>query len=90
VKNILFVDDERDLLDSLKARLYKHRHDWNMKFVLSGDAAISALEGQNFDLVVSDVRMPGMDGGQLLTVVNSAGRWPCASSCPAIPIRCRP
>ena len=76
MKNILFVDDERDLLDSLKARLYKHRHDWDMKFVLSGDAAISALEEQNFDLVVSDVRMPGMDGGQLLTVVKQ--RWPMA------------
>jgi HD-like signal output (HDOD) protein/ActR/RegA family two-component response regulator len=76
VKNILFVDDERDLLDSLKARLYKHRHDWDMKFVQSGDAAISALEEQKFDLVVSDVRMPGMDGGQLLAVVKQ--RWPMA------------
>jgi HD-like signal output (HDOD) protein/ActR/RegA family two-component response regulator len=76
MKNILFVDDERDLLDSLKARLYKHRLDWDMKFVLSGDAAISALEEQSFDLVVSDVRMPGMDGGQLLTVVKQ--RWPMA------------
>ncbi len=34
MKDILFVDDERDLLDSLRARLYKHRHDWNMKFVI--------------------------------------------------------
>jgi HD-like signal output (HDOD) protein len=74
MKDILFVDDERDLLDSLRARLYKHRHDWNMKFVVSGDEAIVALEQQKFDLVVSDVRMPGMDGGQLLTVVKQ--RWP--------------
>jgi HD-like signal output (HDOD) protein/ActR/RegA family two-component response regulator len=76
MRNILFVDDERDLLDSLRARLYKHRHDWNMKFVLSGDEAIAALEQQPFDLVVSDVRMPGLDGGQLLTVVKQ--RWPTA------------
>ncbi len=76
MKNILFVDDERNLLDSLKARLYKHRHDWHMEFVLSGDAAIGVLEQRKFDLVVSDVRMPGMDGGQLLTVVKQ--RWPTA------------
>ena len=76
MRDILFVDDERDLLDSLRARLYKHRHDWNMKFVSSGDEAIAALEQQGYDLVVSDVRMPGMDGGQLLTVVKQ--RWPNA------------
>jgi HD-like signal output (HDOD) protein/ActR/RegA family two-component response regulator len=76
MRNILFVDDERDLLDSLRARLYKHRHDWNMNFVSSGDEAIAALERQPFDLVVSDVRMPGMDGGQLLAVVKQ--RWPTA------------
>jgi HD-like signal output (HDOD) protein/ActR/RegA family two-component response regulator len=76
MRNILFVDDDRALLDSLKARLYKHRHDWNMNFVLSGEQAIAALERQPFDLVVSDVRMPGMDGGQLLTVVKQ--RWPTA------------
>jgi DNA-binding NtrC family response regulator len=76
VKDILFVDDERDLLDSLRARLYKHRHDWNMKFVVSGDEAISAFEQQHVDLIVSDVRMPGMDGGQLLSVVKQ--RWPTA------------
>jgi HD-like signal output (HDOD) protein len=74
MKDILFVDDERDLLDSLRARLYKHRHDWNMKFVESGDEAIAALEQQHVDLIVSDVRMPGMDGGQLLAVVKQ--RWP--------------
>lgn len=74
MKDILFVDDERDLLDSLRVRLYKHRHDWNMKFVASGAEAIAAFEQQRVDLVVSDVRMPGMDGGELLSTVKQ--RWP--------------
>jgi HD-like signal output (HDOD) protein len=74
MKHILFVDDERQLMDSLRARLYKHRHDWNMSFLYSGEEAIAALEAQHVDLIVSDVRMPGMDGGQLLSVVKQ--RWP--------------
>ena len=74
MKNIVFVDDDRELLDSLRARLYKHRHDWNMQFLLSGGEAIAVLEKQQVDLIVSDVRMPGMDGGQLLAVVKQ--RWP--------------
>jgi HD-like signal output (HDOD) protein len=74
MKDILFVDDERDLLDGLRARLYKHRHDWNMQFLASGDEALAAFEQQHIDLIVSDVRMPGMDGGQLLSTVKQ--RWP--------------
>jgi HD-like signal output (HDOD) protein/ActR/RegA family two-component response regulator len=76
MKAILFVDDERALLDGLRLRLYKRRHDWNMKFVTSGEEAIAALEQQRFDLVVSDVLMPGMDGGQLLSIVKQ--RWPAS------------
>jgi HD-like signal output (HDOD) protein len=43
---------------------------------VSGDEAIAAFEEQHVDLIVSDVRMPGMDGGQLLSVVKQ--RWPNA------------
>jgi HD-like signal output (HDOD) protein len=74
VKNIVFVDDERELLEGLRARLYKHRNDWSMKFVESGEEALAIFEKEPVDLVVSDVRMPGMDGGQLLTAVKQ--RWP--------------
>jgi YesN/AraC family two-component response regulator len=74
VKNIVFVDDERELLDGLRARLYKHRNSWNMQFVESGEAALRIFEKEHVDLIVSDVRMPGMDGGQLLTAVKQT--WP--------------
>ena len=74
MKNIVFVDDERELLEGLRSRLYRHRAEWNMKFVVSGDEAIAIFEKQPVDLVVSDMRMPGMDGGQLLTLVKQ--RWP--------------
>jgi HD-like signal output (HDOD) protein len=74
MKNIVFVDDERELLDGLRARLYKHRNDWSMKFVESGEEALAIFEKEPVDLIVSDVRMPGMDGGQLLAAVKQ--RWP--------------
>lgn len=74
MKNIVFVDDERELLDGLRARLYKHRHNWNMQFVESGEAALAIFEEERVDLIVSDVRMPGMDGGQLLAAVKQ--KWP--------------
>jgi HD-like signal output (HDOD) protein len=74
MKNIVFVDDERELLDGLRARLYKHRNDWSMQFVESGEEALKIFEQEPVDLIVSDVRMPGMDGGQLLAAVKQ--RWP--------------
>jgi HD-like signal output (HDOD) protein/ActR/RegA family two-component response regulator len=74
MKHIIFVDDEQALLDGLRARLYKHRNDWDMRFYSSGDEALAEFERQNIDLIVSDVRMPGMDGGQLLTLIKE--RWP--------------
>jgi HD-like signal output (HDOD) protein len=74
MKSILFVDDEVDLLDGLRARLYKQRNHWRMQFVASGDEALEILDREPVDLIVSDVRMPGMDGGQLLTLVKE--RWP--------------
>ena len=74
MKRILFVDDDQDLLDGLRSRLHKRRNDWDMVFVTSGLAAIEELSIKTADLVVTDVRMPGMDGGQLLMALKS--RWP--------------
>ena len=74
IKRILFVDDEPELLDSLRARLYKRRHEWNMVFLTSAQQAFAELEQGAADLVVSDVRMPGIDGGEFLRVLKE--HWP--------------
>jgi putative nucleotidyltransferase with HDIG domain len=70
----LFVDDEPELLEGLRARLYKQRSRWAMTFVTSGRAALREMEGGHFDMIVSDIRMPEMDGGELLGTVRR--RWP--------------
>lgn len=73
-KRVLFVDDERALLDGLRGRLRNLRTHWEMVFVESGARAITELEQRAFDVIVSDMRMPGMDGAQLLATVSE--RWP--------------
>lgn len=73
-KRILFVDDEAPILNGLRVRLHRLRAKWDMQFVESGALAIEALEGNHFDVVVTDMRMPGMDGAELLRVVRT--RWP--------------
>lgn len=74
MKRILFVDDEPELLNSLRARLYKRRGEWDMVFVSSAAAAFEALEQQAADLIVTDIRMPDIDGRELLSVMKA--RWP--------------
>ncbi len=66
MKRILFVDDESKILDGLRRSLYADRSRWEMKFALGGEAALTACDEGAFDVVVSDMRMPGMDGATLL------------------------
>ena len=69
-KRILFVDDETHILDALRNRLRKHRAEWSMTFAGSGQEALAELEKAPFDVIVSDMRMPGMDGAALLQRVK--------------------
>jgi len=71
MKRVLFVDDEEALLDALRNALRRQRGKWEMVFVTSGEAALAAIDAQPFDVVVSDMRMPGMDGAQLLERVRT-------------------
>lgn len=69
-RKILFVDDEKDILDGLKRMLRKMRNEWEIECTLSGKEALEILAKSPFDVVVSDMRMPVMDGAQLLTEVS--------------------
>ncbi len=69
-RRILFVDDEPQVLGALQNLLRRMRASWQMVFVGSGEAALEALAREPFDVVVSDMRMPRMDGVQLLEQVR--------------------
>jgi HD-like signal output (HDOD) protein len=73
MKSVLFVDDEIAILDGLRARLHRAT-DWEMVFAVGGEKALALLEQRRFDVVVTDIRMPHMDGCALLETVST--RWP--------------
>lgn len=68
--SILFVDDEQRILDGLRRSLRGRRDEWDMSFATGGVAALELLAQSHFDVVVSDMRMPGMDGAELLAQVS--------------------
>jgi CheY-like chemotaxis protein len=70
MKRILFVDDEPSLLSGLKRSLRPLKNVWDMHFYEGGTEALEALALDPYDVVVSDLRMPKIDGLQLLTEVR--------------------
>ncbi|MCE3003538.1 MAG: response regulator, partial [Xanthomonadaceae bacterium] len=67
---VLFVDDEPDVLEGIENHLYAIRSSWRARFAHSGDEALALLDRRTADVVVSDMRMPGMDGATLLAKVR--------------------
>jgi HD-like signal output (HDOD) protein/CheY-like chemotaxis protein len=74
MQRILFVDDMRTVLLGLERLLRGQRDQWVMGFANSAAEALALLEKEPFDVIVSDVVMPEMDGVELLTIV--AERYP--------------
>jgi len=67
---LLFVDDEPLVLQGLRRALYAMREEWDMSFVESGPAALEVLAQDRYDVIITDMRMPGMDGAELLDEVK--------------------
>jgi putative nucleotidyltransferase with HDIG domain len=70
VRRILFVDDEQLVLDGLERMLFDLGDEWELEFADSGEAGLAAMATEPFDVVVSDMRMPGMDGAAFLARVQ--------------------
>lgn len=71
-RRILFVDDEPLILDALQQRLRRQRAIWDMRFAEGGAKACEILALEPFDVIVTDMRMPHMDGAALLRFVQEA------------------
>jgi putative nucleotidyltransferase with HDIG domain len=69
-RRILFVDDEANVLLSIRRMLHAMRDEWQMQFAESGVEALDLLEKEPVDVIVTDMRMPQMDGAQLLMEVK--------------------
>lgn len=70
MKTIVFVDDEPNILKGLQRLLRPMRHEWDMHFACGGREALDLMNERSVDVIVSDMRMPDMDGADLLQIVR--------------------
>ncbi len=67
---IVFVDDDPGVLEGLQRMLRSMRREWRMHFFSSASEALAFLATEPVDVVVSDMRMPGVDGAEFLSQVK--------------------
>jgi len=77
--HVLLVDDAEDALESFAALLRLEGAD--VVAVAGGEEALAAVERETFDLILSDVAMPGMDGYELIAALR---RRPATADVPAL------
>ncbi len=70
ILKVLFIDDEPKIIDGLRRQLRNLREKWEIRFAGGEVEALKMLEERTADVVVSDMRMPGMNGGQLLARIG--------------------
>ncbi len=68
--SILFVDDDNDVIDGYKRMLFSMKKEWSMHFALSGEEALRIMSTAKIDVIISDMKMPVMDGTELLRQVK--------------------
>lgn len=67
---ILFVDDELPILHGMRRMLRDKNEEWDMRFEMSAEAALVSIERDPPDVIVTDMRMPGTNGAELLKTIR--------------------
>lgn len=70
-RRVLLVDDEPRIVSGLQRLLRPHREKWDVSTATSAAEALALMEAEPFDVVVSDMRMPIMDGATFLTIARA-------------------
>jgi HD-like signal output (HDOD) protein/CheY-like chemotaxis protein len=69
MKRILFVDDEPVVIEGLQRMFFSMRREWDVQFAKDGQEALKIMAAAPTDVIVSDMRMPEMNGAELLNEV---------------------
>lgn len=69
-KSVIFVDDDLLLLDSIERTIRVKRIEWETGYACSGYEALALLNERSYDVIVTDLNMPGMNGQTLLEEVS--------------------
>jgi two-component system NtrC family sensor kinase len=75
-RNVLVVDDEADIRESLAEILSGARH--RVVTATSGREALERMSGERYDVILTDIRMPDVDGRALYEAIEA--RWPAQAA----------
>jgi CheY-like chemotaxis protein len=71
-QRVLFVDDDPRFLEGLSRVLHRRRDVWDMRFAPSAEEALDLLAEECFDVVVTDVDMPAIDGFSFILALRES------------------
>lgn len=69
---VIFIDDEQNFLD-LAEKYFEREGGFQLDFTTSAKEGLELIEEGNYDAVVADYQMPGMDGLELLETLRNRG-----------------
>jgi CheY-like chemotaxis protein len=68
--SVLFVDDEPNILSAVRRHVRRYRDEWDLHFANGGVEAVKVITCETVDIIVTDMKMPEVDGTRLLEWIS--------------------